>query len=147
MAGGERSNECEINNLSPTLPRSWGESNTNQMTQESIKFLKFINPTRGELLFSEVLQEILHRYTAIHRKDFIQKALDALYGFIDEVTVVTEADVLGAKELVLAYNDLSSRDAVHASHMKRLKIETIFSFDQGFDHLPHLKRIPSPALR
>lgn len=29
------------------------------MTKESIKFLKFINPTQGELLFAEVLAEIV----------------------------------------------------------------------------------------
>jgi predicted nucleic acid-binding protein len=90
---------------------------------------------------TEVLQEILHRYTAIRRKDFIQKALDALYDFVDEVFAVAESDVLEAKELLLAYDPLSARDALHAAHMKRLKIETIFSFDQGFDVLPGLKRV------
>lgn len=94
---------------------------------------------------TEVLQEILHRYTAIHRKDFIQKALDALYGFIDEVLIVTESDVLAAKDLLVAYDHLSARDAIHAAQMKRLKIDTIISFDSGFDLLPGLKRLPFSA--
>ena len=92
---------------------------------------------------TEVLQEILHRYTAIRRKQDIQLALDSLYSMIDEVLIITEADVLAAKEMLLSYEGLSSRDAVHAANMKRLKIDTIFSFDRGFDLLPGLKRIPA----
>ena len=92
---------------------------------------------------TEVLQEILHRYSSIKRKDFIQKALDVLYHFVDEVFAVTEADVLAAKDLLLSYDNLSARDSVHAAHMKRVKIDTIFSFDQGFDQLPGIKRIPA----
>lgn len=92
---------------------------------------------------TEVFQEILHRYVSIRRKDFIQKAFDTLYGLVDEVNVVTESDILGARDLTLAYDGLSARDAVHAAQMKRLEIETIFSFDTGFDILPGLKRIPA----
>ena len=90
----------------------------------------------------EVLQEILHRYTAIRRFEFIQPAFDLTYSLTEKIFDITEADVLGAKEIVLQYNRLSSRDSVHASQMRRLKIDTVFSFDQGFDVLPHLKRIP-----
>ena len=41
----------------------------------------------GERLVAdaEVLQEILHRYTAIQRKDAIQPAFEALLGVVDEV--------------------------------------------------------------
>ncbi len=91
---------------------------------------------------TEVLQEILHRYVSIHRKDFIQKAFDTLYGFVDEVNIVTELDIFAARDLALAYDGLSARDALHAAQMKRLKIETVFSFDKGFDLLQGLKRIP-----
>lgn len=91
---------------------------------------------------TEVLQEILHRYSAIRRKMDIQPAFDALYGFIDEIFVVSEEDIINAKALLLAYQELSARDALHAAQMKRLKIKTIFSFDRGFDQLPQIKRIP-----
>lgn len=91
---------------------------------------------------SEVLQEILHRYTAIQRKDAIQPCLDALYGFIDDIFPIEEEDVLSAKALVLAYDQLTARDALHVSHMKRYQIEIIFSFDKHYDALPKIKRIP-----
>lgn len=79
----------------------------------------------------------------INRRDAVQKALDTLYGFIDDVGDITESDVLEAKNLVLAYEGLSARDALHAAYMKRGKIETIFSFDGGFDILPGIKRVPA----
>lgn len=91
----------------------------------------------------EVLQEIIHRYVSIQRRDAIQPTFDTLYRYVDEVFDVTEADVLDAKSLVLSYERLSARDALHAAQMKRLKIETVFSFDRGFDILPNLKRIPA----
>ncbi|MBI3541537.1 MAG: type II toxin-antitoxin system VapC family toxin [Deltaproteobacteria bacterium] len=90
---------------------------------------------------TEVLQEILHRYSAIRKKEAIQPALDALYGFIDEVFVVTEEDVLKGKDLLLSYENISARDALHVAQMKRLKIDTLFSFDKGFDIFPGIKRI------
>ena len=37
---------------------------------------------------AEVLQEILHRYVAIDRRDAIQPAFDALLGVVDEVLAV-----------------------------------------------------------
>jgi uncharacterized protein len=47
----------------------------------------------GEKLVTdaEVLQEILHRYVAIDRRDAIQPAFDAVLGIVDEVLAVTEA--------------------------------------------------------
>lgn len=102
---------------------------------------KLISEKQSLVTNTEVLQEILHRYSAIHRKEAIQPAFDLLYGIIDEIFDVTEKVVLGAKELLLSYSKISSRDAIHAAHMKLLKIDTIFTFDQGFDLLPRIKRI------
>jgi len=39
---------------------------------------------------AEVLQEILHRYVAMNRRDAIQPAFDALTGVVDEVLAATE---------------------------------------------------------
>ncbi|HCU24763.1 MAG TPA: VapC toxin family PIN domain ribonuclease [Deltaproteobacteria bacterium] len=92
---------------------------------------------------AKVLQEIIHRYTAIRRKEFIQPAFDLLHSFIEKIFDVTEADSEGAKDLVLRYERLSARDALHAAQMKRLKIKNIFSFDGGFDVIPGFQRLPS----
>ena len=90
---------------------------------------------------AEVLQEILHRYVAIGRKDAIAPAIAALLAVVDEVLPVTEADALLARDLVLASRNLGARDAIHAAVMRRNGIERILSFDKGFDALPGITRV------
>lgn len=97
----------------------------------------------GERLVTdaEVLQEILHRYVAIDRRDAIQPAFDALLGVVDEVLPVTASDVERAKAIVLGHRTLSARDAIHAAIMERAKLSRIMSFDSGFDALPGVVRL------
>jgi len=90
---------------------------------------------------AEVLQEILHRYVAIHRRDAIQGAFDALLGIVDEVFAVDQEAAERAKGLVLAYASLSARDALHLAIMERRGIGRIFSFDRGFDGIPGITRV------
>lgn len=92
---------------------------------------------------TEVLQEILHRYTSLQKRDFIQLGFDATYEIADKIFDVLEVDVQKAKDLVLSYKNLSARDAIHVALMQRLNIKTIFSFDNGFDNLPAIQRIPA----
>lgn len=99
----------------------------------------------GERLVSdaEVLQEILHRYVAIDRRDAIQPAFEALLGVVDEVFPVDVEAVERAKELVLASPGLSARDALHAATMEQHEVSKILTFDRGFDGVPGLSRISS----
>lgn len=90
---------------------------------------------------AEVLQEILHRYTAIDRRDAIQPAFDALLGIVDEVLPVDRAATERAKEIVLGHRQLSARDAVHLAVMSQHGIERILSFDSGFDGFPGVQRL------
>jgi predicted nucleic acid-binding protein len=90
---------------------------------------------------AEVLQEILHRYVAIDRREWIQLAFDAILGVVDEVLPIREREVARAKEIALARRHLSARDAVHVAVMWEHGIETILSFDHGFDGLPRIKRL------
>jgi predicted nucleic acid-binding protein len=90
---------------------------------------------------AEVFQEILHRYVAIQRRDAIQPAFDALLGVVDEVFPVTEQDLLRAKDIVLGSTTISARDALHLSIMGRHRIDTILSFDRGFDGFPGVARL------
>src|SRR5271166_6185871 len=62
---------------------------------------------------AEVLQEVLHRYVAIDRRDAIQPAFDALLGIVDEVMPVDLAATERAKMIVLGSRRLSARDALH----------------------------------
>jgi len=90
---------------------------------------------------AEVLQEILHRYVAIDRRDGIQPAFDALLAVVDEVLPVTSAAVERAKQIVLEYRRLSARDAVHLAIMEQHAIGQILSFDSGFDSFPGITRL------
>jgi predicted nucleic acid-binding protein len=99
----------------------------------------------GERLVTdaEVFQEILHRYAAIKRKDAITPAYQAILGIVDEVFAVELRDVERAKDILLGAQRLSSRDALHLAIMERHRIETILSFDSGFDEYPGIKRLAS----
>lgn len=99
--------------------------------------------TAGERLVTdaEVLQEILHRYVAIGRRDAIQPAFDALLGVVDEVLPVELADVERAKTILFGRSALSARDAIHLATMKRHGVERILSFDTGFDGYPEVTRL------
>lgn len=90
---------------------------------------------------AEVLQEILHRYTSIDRRDAIQPAFDALLEIVDQVLGVDYAVVEMAKQLLLAYQRISARDAVHLATMKLHEIDQILTFDTGFDGLTGITRL------
>jgi predicted nucleic acid-binding protein len=90
---------------------------------------------------AEVLQEILHRYVAIDRRDAIQPAFDALLGVVDEVLPVELESVERAKAIVMGNRKLSARDALHVAVMERHEIGRILSFDSGFDGLPGIVRV------
>jgi predicted nucleic acid-binding protein len=90
---------------------------------------------------AEVLQEILHRYVAINRRDAIQPAFDTLLGIVDEVLPIDLAATGGAKQIVLGYQRLSGRDSIHLAVMQQHGVERILSFDSGFDNFPGIKRL------
>lgn len=90
---------------------------------------------------AEVLQEILHRYVAINRRDFIQPAFDALLGITDQVFPLDGTTCNRAKEIVLGHQRISARDAVHLAIMERHGIERILSFDAGLDGYPGVSRL------
>ena len=97
----------------------------------------------GERLVTsaEVMQEIIHRYVAIQRRDAIQPAFQALLGVVDEVHPVEQTDVEAAKTLLDGIPALSARDALHVAVMRRRKVNRILSFDTGFDLVPGLERL------
>jgi uncharacterized protein len=96
---------------------------------------------------AEVFQEILHRYVAIARRDAIQPAFDALLSVVDDVFPIGEPDVLLAKDIVATRMALSARDAIHLAVMERNGLRRIFSFDQGFDSVTGIERLPTSVNR
>ena len=90
---------------------------------------------------AEVMQEILHRFVAIDRRDAIHPAFDALRDVVDDVYSVDQQTVLRAREILLAYPSLSAREAVHVATMESHDIRHILTFDRGFDDFPGIERI------
>jgi len=102
---------------------------------------KLVSDRQRLVTDAEVLQEILHRYVAINRRDAIQPAFDALLGIVDQVLAVDRSIAERAKEIVLGYRQLSARDAVHLAVMEHHGIERILTFDSGFDGFPGIARL------
>lgn len=102
---------------------------------------KLVSDRQRLVTDAEVLQEILHRYVAINRRDAIQPAFDALLGIVDQVLPVDRAVAERAKEIVQGHRRLSARDAVHLAVMEHHGIERILTFDSGFDGFPGITRL------
>jgi predicted nucleic acid-binding protein len=102
---------------------------------------KLISERRRLVTDAEVLQEILHRYVAINRRDAIQPAYDALLGIVDQVLPMDRTVAERAKEIVLGNRQMSARDAVHLAIMEQHGIEQILTFDSGFDGFPGITRV------
>ena len=92
---------------------------------------------------AEVLQEILHRYIAVDRRNTIERAFKALLDIVDDVFPVEKADVLRAAEIAQHRGLFSARDAIHIAVMERYDVHSILSFDADFDRWPGLERIHS----
>lgn len=108
---------------------------------DSLRLLEqFISERRRLVSDAEVLQEILHRYVAIDRRDAIQPALDALLGIVDEIFPIAASIVERAKAIVLGRRRLSARDALHVAVMEEHGIKEILTFDTGFDGYPGIVR-------
>ena len=90
---------------------------------------------------AEVLQEILHRYSAINKREAIGPAFRLILGVVDDVFAIEKRDVLRAGEIARNGSLLSARDAVHIAVMERHGIGSILSFDADFDRWPGLQRI------
>ncbi len=90
---------------------------------------------------AEVLQEIMHRYASIRRRDAIDPAFALLLGISDEVLPVERIDAERARRLLVTTGSISARDAIHVAIMQRHGINEIMSFDRGFDHIAGLRRV------
>ena len=90
---------------------------------------------------AEVLQELLHRYTAIGRRDAIGPAWEAIVGVVDVIHPIEPEDVTRARRLVASAATLSARDAVHLAVMHRRGINRILTFDTGFDGIVGIERV------
>src|ERR1035441_10319609 len=86
---------------------------------------------------AEVLQEILHRYISIDRRDTIDRAFEVLLKTVDDVFAVEKADVIRAAEIAQHRASFSARDAVHIAVMEHhgIRSEEHTSELQSLRHL------------
>lgn len=90
---------------------------------------------------AEALQEILHRYHAIHRLDALDAALETMLVLVDRVFPISQDDVTEAKDLLVATRGPSARDAIHVAVMARYQVNQILTFDRGFDKFSGIERL------
>ncbi len=108
----------------------------------SLRFFETVAQGKGEIAISaEVLQEILYRFWAIRRMDEGFQLFDYAQSLCHWVLPVTQEEVQKAKELMVGIPKISPRDAIHVATMKKNRISTIISYDQGFDCVKEIKRI------
>jgi predicted nucleic acid-binding protein len=89
---------------------------------------------------TEVLQEILYRYSSIGRLDMASEVYELFVEVCPVILNVTLADTDRARDLVCAAIGVSARDAVHAAVMLNHSVEWIATFDAGFDRVSGVRR-------
>src|SRR5258708_40283858 len=87
---------------------------------------------------AEVLQEIVHRYASIGRREGIADALRVMLGLVDEVLPIEGRDVLRAGETARLPERWSARDAVHIAIVEGHGIRRVMSFDADLYRGPGL---------
>ena len=108
----------------------------------SIELLEsFVRADERLVTSTEVFQEILHRYTAIARRDAIEPAFACLHTIVDEVLTFDMSDVTRAKAIIAELERVSARDALHIAVMESVDAKRILSFDAGFDACRWIERL------
>lgn len=90
---------------------------------------------------TEVLQEILYRYSALGRLDLVSEVYDLFVQVCPVVFEITLADTDLARDLLLTTEGISARDSVHAAVMLNHGVDSIATFDEVFDRIPGIRRL------
>ena len=91
---------------------------------------------------TEVLQEILYRYSALNRLDLAASVYDLFVQLCPTVFPITLADTDRAKTLLTTVRGLSARDAVHIALMLNHDVTEVATFDAGFERASGIQRVP-----
>jgi uncharacterized protein len=90
---------------------------------------------------TEVLQEILYRYSALRRLDLARQVYDLFVAVCPVVYPVDLSDTDRARDLLCGGENISARDAVHAAVMLNHGLTEIATFDEGFDRIEGIQRV------
>ena len=108
-------------------------------------FLDKVQAGQAEACTStEVLPEILYRYSALGKRDLATKVYDLFVEVCPVVLAVTLADTDRARDILVCSPGLSARDAVHAGVMLNHDLKWIATFDTGFDAVSGIRRLRLP---
>jgi len=122
------------------LMYSSGAAHPNKLL--AVHFLKRV--AAGEIeaaVDAEVLQEILHRYRALHRWNEGRQVYALARRLFPEVLAITGSVMDGAKQLADEDATISARDAVHAAVVAAYRLEGICTFDSDFDRIRGCRRV------
>jgi predicted nucleic acid-binding protein len=89
---------------------------------------------------SEVLQEILHRYTALGQRERAIEVTRLFMQAVPDVLPVTKEDLVLALSLHEQYSHLPARDSVHLAVMQRHGLTELISADSHFDTVAGIRR-------
>jgi uncharacterized protein len=90
---------------------------------------------------TEVLQEILYRYSGLKRLDLARDVYDLFVQICPTVLAVTLADTDRAKQLLVEVPGVGARDAIHVAVMLNNDVRQIATFDRGFDRFSDVERL------
>jgi predicted nucleic acid-binding protein len=94
---------------------------------------------------TEVVQEILHRFVSIRRREVgVQIATLTMDAFAP-VLPITHALMRRVPDLAGKYPTLATRDLVHVATCIHEGITDLISPDRGFDHVAEVRRIDPAA--
>ena len=108
----------------------------------SAAFMRAVGRRRVDAVSDvEVLQEILHRYRAVHRvvEGFV--VFEAFATAIRLFHPVVLEDLWECRAILAQHDAVRPRDALHAAVMRRMGVRTIVSYDRHFDDIAGIARI------
>jgi uncharacterized protein len=90
---------------------------------------------------AEVLQEILHRYTALNQRIRALEICRLFMEVVPNIFPITSGIITSALEIHRKIPALQARDSVHTAVMLSQNIQRIISADRHFDAVPGIVRI------
>ena len=93
------------------------------------------------IVSAEVIQEILHRFSASGRRDVGSAMAATTLDLFAPILPITDDIMRRMPGLYLEYPDLTARDRVHVATCFSVGIDLIVSPDRGFDQVADLQRL------
>ncbi len=90
---------------------------------------------------AEVLQEIMHRYASLGRREQGGEVAELFMRVVLDVLPVTREDMVQALALYRQYPEVQTRDVVHNAVMHSHEVRVIATADRHFEQFAGLRRV------